>query len=163
MKIKNIAILIVLMLKLFTLHAHINDDTNVSKQSFKDRLRFFMGAGGQISGPYSNLSLHPQIGYQLNPKLITGIGLNWQYFPNKTSYANLYGGNIFARYLIKPKLFSQLEFQNLYYNHQWQQYGMIGIGTIPQRGVCITAYYLFLYPSNSIYKSPYVIRFGVFF
>jgi hypothetical protein len=163
MKIKNIVILIVLMLKLFTLHAHIHSDSDSTKQSFKDRLRFFMGAGGQIGGPYSNFSLHPQVGYQITPKLTTGIGANWQYFPYLTSYSNIYGANAFARYLIRPSVFSQLEFQELNYINQWQQYAMLGLGTIQNRGVYIAAYYLLLYPSNNLYKAPYFIRFGISF
>ena len=163
MKIKNIVILIVLMLKLFTLHAHIHSDTDSTKHSFKDRLRFFMGAGGQIGGPYSHFSIHPQVGYQITPKFTTGIGVNWQYFPYLTRNSSIYGGNAFARYLIRPSVFTQLEFQELNFNNQWQEYAMVGLGTIQNRGVYIAAYYLLLYPSNNLYRAPYFIRFGMCF
>ena len=163
MKIKNIVILIVLCFKLFTLHAHILSDTDASKQSFKDRLRFFMGVGAQFGGQGSYFNLQPQLGYQIKPKWIAGLGLNWQYYQYSGAKTSIIGGNVFTRYAWHPKAYTQFEFQELNYFNKWHSYAMIGAGIIPSKGFYLSAYYLLLYPKDNIYRAPYIIRFGVFF
>lgn len=147
------------------LHAQRNQDENDSN-SFRKKISFNI-SGGFNFGSVTNINVSPQIGYRITPKLISGIGLNLQYFNfvgSPQAYF-LYGGNAFTRYHINPRLFIQGEYQVLNFQENWTEYVLAGGGYVDPAGIYISAYYIVQQPSTgSIYgTAPYVIRAGIFF
>jgi hypothetical protein len=141
---------------------------DLSKLSFKQRLVYNIG-GGLFFGTITNVNLLPQVGYRITPRLTSGIGGNFMYYRDNRYTGNnefiVYGGNVFTRYAVSQEFFLQAEDQVLVYNYNSVpgNYGLIGGGYRPGKGVYISAYYLLFYPPDNIYGAPYLIRFGFIF
>jgi hypothetical protein len=170
MNLKNILFFCIFLYTApFALPQNQNDDTekeDLSKLTFRQRLVYNIG-GGVTFGTITNVNLLPQIGYRITPRLISGIGGNFQYYRDNRFTGNnefiVYGGNAFSRFFITPNLFAQAEYQALVYNNTLGNYAMIGGGFMPDSHFFISAYYLLLYPTNNIYGVPYVLRVGFAF
>lgn len=141
----------------------------LSQKSFKQRLRFNIN-GGLVFGTITNINIQPQLGYQLTPRFIPGIGGNFMYYRDNRYTGNnqlvVYGANAFGRYMISPYIFGQVEIQALQtsYSVAPGYYGLVGGGYTPGGGFYLSAYYLFLYPTgNNIYGLPYLFRVGYMF
>lgn len=178
MKFKNILFFSLLICSPVLIYAQNPTESNTQNQkdsgsdfsrlSFKQRLTFNLGGGFMLGNTQSNINILPQLGYRVTERFTTGLGGNFQYYKNtffSTEPFLIYGGNVFARYTITQNFFAQGEYQLLNFDRNWGEYGLIGGGYIPSRGLYISAYYLLLYPSgnNNIYGAPYVIRGGFIF
>ena len=76
--------------------------------SFKDRI-FFGGNFGLTFGNTTSIIINPVAGYRLTPRLSPGIGLRYEYFksnyPGYVPYdTHIYGGSLFARYMLIKNL-----------------------------------------------------------
>jgi len=71
------------------------------------------------SGAFVNLS--PQVGYKITEKFSAGLGITYMYISDKRYVPpikiNIYGGNIFSRYLFTEFLFAYAEYEPL--NGNW--------------------------------------------
>ena len=72
--------------------------------------------GGYINlsfGNYSVIGIEPMVGYRLTPKLSSGVKVRYDYIRDsryaETRTTSTYGGSFFARYLVTPKFYAQVE------------------------------------------------------
>ena len=80
--------------------------------NFKDRL-YFGGNVGAWFGPTTYINASPLVGCKINKEFSIGAGIVYNYFSQTNSYgrkftSTVYGGNIFARYLIFENAFAQV-------------------------------------------------------
>lgn len=100
-----------------------NEDANLHKEnSFKSHL-FFGGGFGLQFGSVTLIELSPLVGYKVTPKLGIGVSPTYKYYSYNNSYYsssrlenNIYGGSIFARYMIFENIFAHAEYESLFYN-----------------------------------------------
>lgn len=176
MKVKNALIFLVFFCTITAISAQNTgkerrkaERDSLYKQPFHKRLTFSIG-GGLAFGSVTNISVQPQVGYRITPRLTAGVGGNYQYF--KFDMINppvqIYGGNTFVRFQPHPQFFTQAEYQLLNYKYVtatgWNDYAMIGAGYMPGGGFFISAYYILKYPANNnIYNRPFMVRVGYMF
>ena len=125
---KNVIAVIVLSL-LFVARAYCQDfdppkpEPEKTKEPFWSSSRIYGGGGVGLwfssAGAYVNLN--PHVGYKITEKFSIGIGATYMYISDRR-YAppinlNVYGGNIFSRYLINNFLFAHAEYEPL--NGNW--------------------------------------------
>lgn len=134
-------------------------------------------------GLYLNVS--PTVGYIITEGLVAGVGASYTYSktenpnPNGDDWtSNTYGGNLFARYVVKEPVFIMVQYE--FMTTQWsdlpdrQNYDtfLAGGGIIQPMGkggaFVLSVLYNFNYDSTTIgengpYTSPYVITAGVMF
>ena len=96
--------------------------TKKEKSSFPDMDKMFFGGGGGVwfdtRGAYLNLA--PYVGYKITEKFSAGLGVTYMYVSDKRykppHTINIYGGNIFSRYLLTDYIFAHAEYEPLYGN-----------------------------------------------
>lgn len=157
---------------------------NINKPDFWENVRFGGNLGLQFGNP-TYVLLSPSIAYIppaeiLDEKLMLGLGVTYIY--SKVKYAdvqyvsNIYGGRVFARYLVTDNLFAYTEYESLnapnYLNDNsqrtWVNSFFVGGGYLQniggRGGFSVTVLYNLAWtPNNLIYSSPWNIRFGVMF
>ena len=85
------------------------------KEKTKEPLKNKMYLGGTLGlsfGTTTSILIEPMVGFKLNPKLSTGIGVGYRYGRNNNAnyeYHN-YLARIFARYIIIPKIYAHVEY-----------------------------------------------------
>ena len=150
------------------------------KERFWDRVRFGGNLGLQFGNP-TNVLISPSIGYipkhkYLNDKLMLGLGVTYMYYRYKLTggnlEANIYGGRMFARYLLTNAIFIYVENELLnavdYYRsgeRRWINSLFVGGGyliSFSQRGGIMISilYNLSWTPIHPIYASPWNVRIG---
>lgn len=155
------------------------EDGNLQKKSdFKSHL-FYGGGFGLQFGSVTLIELSPLIGYKVTPKLGIGLSPTYKYYSYKNSYYsssrlenNVYGGSIFARYMIFENIFAHAEYESLFYNIKvtgyptdMRQYNsvLVGGGYRQQIGSNAAMNLMVLWNLNDTPDSPYtnpVIRVG---
>ena len=89
-----------------------NQPAEKSKKSFKNNI-FYGGYLNLSFGSYTVIGIEPMIGYKLTPKLSAGLKVQYNYIEDdryaKSYTTSTYGGSIFARYLVTPKFYAQVE------------------------------------------------------
>jgi len=162
----------------------LNRLENGAESNFWDNVRFGGNLGLQFGNP-TYVLLSPSIAYIppaeiLDEKLMLGLGVTYIY--SKVKYAdvnyvsNIYGGRLFARYLVTDNLFAYTEYESLnapnYINDNsqrtWVNSFFVGGGYLQsvggRGGFSVTVLYNLAWtPNNLIYSSPWNIRFGVMF
>jgi len=90
-----------------------NDPTQ--KESFADKIFVGGGLGAQF-GDITSIELSPVVGYKLTERFHTGVGFTYRYFEDtRFNYStNIYGGNLFGRFLITENIFAHAEYEALY-------------------------------------------------
>lgn len=154
-------------------------DVDFSQLPFKDRLRIG-GSFGLSFGTVTNVNLSPMIGYELNPKLVGGVGATLMYFRYRYYDINAayYGGRAFLMYNVIPiiNIIGEFETMNVvgsYQKRQWIGSPLLGasysqpIGGRFIKQVHFTALYNLNYNNQidqysgqnlSPYGSPFVFR-----
>ncbi len=153
---------------LYSQRSNQEENDELRKLPFKDRLTYYLGGGLNFGNNFSSISLQPQVGYKVTTKLTVGVGINFQYTKYFGSVYQIYGGNVFARYFITKNFFGQAQYEMLNYQYQtfqsWNDYLLLGGGYYSGKGLFISGYYLLKYPANNnIYGGPYVLRIGFMF
>jgi hypothetical protein len=156
-----------------------NDEGKFRPESdFKSRL-FYGGGFGLQFGSVTLIEVSPLVGYKVTPKLGIGLSPTYKYYSYRytnTSSSrietNVYGGSIFARYLIFENIFAHAEYETLFYNikvpgylTEMRQYNsvLVGGGYRQQIGANAAMNLLVLWNLNDTPDSPYtnpVIRIG---
>ena len=127
--------------------------------------------GGYMSltvGSYTRIGLYPMIGYKITPKLSGGLKIGYEYVSDNRYSSNYktsnYGGSIFARYRVIPRLYAHVEYEQINYelynfdgtsNREWVPFLYVGGGYSQPigRNVWLTAQVLFDVLQNE--RSPY--------
>ena len=90
-------------------------DTLPPKKKF-DRSKIYAGGNiGLLFGTITVVDIYPIIGYRLTKDLSAGFGVTYQYFSdnryNPNFSTSIYGGSVFARYVIVENLFAHSEYE----------------------------------------------------
>ena len=127
--------------------------------------------GGYMSltvGSYTRIGVYPLLGYKFTPKLSGGLKIGYEYVSDKrytdTYTSSNYGGSIFARYRIIPRLYVHIEYEQFSYelynfdgtsNREWIPFLYLGGGYSQPIGknVWLTAQVLFDVLQDE--RSPY--------
>lgn len=135
--------------------------------------RTFTGGGFGLSfGNITVINLSPQLGYRVTEKFSVGVGATYIYYNN--SYyrfsTNMYGGRVFARYLVWKGLFVHAEDEMLnlqaydqFNSRVWVNSAMLGAGYQQSLGGNSSIYIMGLFNFTQSKYSPYsnpIIRFG---
>lgn len=167
-----IGILLTFVLSL-SIHAQINTDNlterKENKASFKSKL-FFGGSFGLQFGNTTLVELSPLIGYNITPKFGVGISPTYKYYSVKNYYTlgkmetNVWGGSIFARYMVFRNVFAHAEYEPLFYKttapgyettrEQFNSF-LVGGGFQQSIGRNAGLYVMVLWNLNDTYNSPY--------
>ena len=148
------------------------------ERDFKSHL-FYGGGFGLQFGSVTLIELSPLVGYKVTPKLGIGLSPTYKYYSYKNSYNsssrlenNVYGGSIFARYMIFENIFAHTEYESLFYNIKvsgyptdMRQYNsvLVGGGYRQQIGANAAMNLMVLWNLNDTPDSPYtnpIIRIG---
>lgn len=173
--------IITLLLSFKTLNAQINDREIGSlgnESNLKSRLFYGGGFGLQV-GNVTLIELSPLIGYKATPKFGIGISPSYKYYRIKNYYSqsvnletNVFGGSVFARYMIIESIFAHAEYETLYYKTKvpgspidLKQYNsvLVGGGYRQMIGENAAMNLMVLWNLNDTPDSPYsnpVIRIG---
>ena len=127
--------------------------------------------GGYMSltvGSYTRIGVYPLIGYKFTPKLSGGLKIGYEYVSDNryasTYTSSNYGGSIFARYRIIPRLYFHVEYEQFSYelynsdgtsSREWIPFLYLGGGYSQPlgRNVWLTAQVLFDVLQDE--RSPY--------
>ena len=127
--------------------------------------------GGYMSltvGSYTRIGVYPLLGYKFTPKLSGGLKIGYEYVRDNryasTYESSNYGGSIFARYRLIPRLYLHVEYEQFSYelynfdgtsNREWVPFFYVGGGYSQPLGrhVWLTAQVLFDVLQDE--RSPY--------
>ncbi len=169
---------LVFLANIKTVEGQTGDNKNRSEGNFGSHL-FFGGTFGLQFGSVTLIELSPLVGYKVTPKLGIGVSPTFKYYTYQYSSAshakvenNIYGGSIFARYLILENIFAHVEYESLIYNMKIPGYPkdmrqfnsfLVGGGYRQQIGGNAAMNLMVLWNLNDTYDSPYtnpIIRIG---
>ena len=141
---------------------------------FKDRL-YVGGDLGLSFGSITFININPIVGYRFDKKWSAGIGAKYIYYRERFpeynwEYSNsMYGGSVFARYLIGKSFLAQAEFETLnaevrpflstVWTRKWVPIGLVGAGYrqgIGNTYLQILLLYDVIDDRNSPYRSEYL-------
>lgn len=107
-------VLSALLSPLHTMASGQDDEKPVKEREFKDRI-FFGGGLGLQFGTITAINVSPLVGYRITEKLSAGLSGTYQYYHNRQfdMSTDIYGGGLFARYLITRMLFVHAEYEAL--------------------------------------------------
>ena len=131
--------------------------------------RVYVGGYATLTvGSYTRIGLYPLIGYKIKPKLSAGLKFGYEYVSDRrwsTNYqTSNYGGSVFARYRVIPRLYAHVEYEMINYelynfdgtsNREWVPFFYVGGGYSQPIGrhVWLTAQVLFDVLQDE--RSPY--------
>jgi hypothetical protein len=172
----KILIFLILTLPLCPLKVFSQDGGAVKDLPFTERI-FFGGNFGLQFGTITFIDISPLVGYLLTDRLSAGTGITYMYYREKFAgfqefSTSIYGGRLFARYLILKNLFAHTEYEVL--NLEAFDLGrrvnvtsvLVGGGYRQQLGGNVYLNLLALWNINETAYSPYrnpIIRMGVAF
>ena len=114
-----ITLLIVIQLKFSFSQEFVQSEKtspNNKKHGFDTKRLFFGGGLGLQLGTETIIDLSPQVGYRFTDKFNLGIGisyLNYSYNQVPKFSTSIYGGNIFASYVLLENVFLRAEYELL--------------------------------------------------
>ncbi|MCK6620247.1 MAG: hypothetical protein HUU32_19680 [Calditrichaceae bacterium] len=144
---------------------------------------YYGGTVGLTFGDYFSIRVTPWVGYKLTPKFSVGGKIGYEYIEDKRYEEKLtshnYGGSIFTRYHLNPRIYAHGEFayisykykiSNLETDREWVPFILLGAGLVQPLGgrsaLIIEVLVDVLQDSNSPYEdwNPFVsIGIGVGF
>jgi hypothetical protein len=136
---------------------------------------YFGGTVGFSFGDYFRISLMPWVGYKIAPKLSLGAKVGYEYIEDKRYAEKVtshnYGGSLFTRYRIHPRVYAHAEFAEISYKYntsnfesdrQWVPFIWLGGGLLqpmgPRTSLIVEVLFDVLRDDNSPYEdwSPYI-------
>jgi len=144
---------------------------------------YYGGTVGLTFGDYFSIRVTPWVGYKVTPKFSIGGKIGYEYIEDKRYEekltSNNYGGSVFTRYLLHPRIYLHGEFAYISYKYkisnveterQWVPFILLGGGLVQPLGgrsaLIIEVLVDVLQDSNSPYEdwNPFVsIGIGVGF
>lgn len=146
------------------------------KRTLSDKV-FFGGGIGLQFGSYTGIEVAPVVGYKPVNNLYTGIRFSYQYIGGSSvSFSqNVWGGSLFAQYVLFDRLIAHAEYESLYVKTDWDYFPsekfwantpLIGGGLYQKIGERSAMVLLALFDVrgdvNSIYSNP-IIRISFIF
>ncbi|EON75432.1 hypothetical protein ADIS_4136 [Lunatimonas lonarensis] len=143
--------------------------------------------GGNLSlqfGTITFIDVSPLAGVMVTEKYSAGVGATYQYFNDRffNFSSNIYGGRIFNRYNVLPRIFAHAEYETLnvevanrvpntndvVFTRDWVPGFLVGAGYFSpfgnRGGMNFMVLYNLLHDNiRSPYNEPYVIRVGFVF
>ena len=161
--------LLILCLSLQTFGQKTDNSNSLTELPFKDRL-YTGGDLGLSLGNLTFVNVNPILGYMLDEQLSAGFGLKYIYYRERYpeynwEYSNsMYGGSLFARYLIGESFIAHAELETMNaevrpflsttLTRKWVPVGFLGAGY--RQGIGNTyAQILVLYDAINDRDSPY--------
>lgn len=88
-----------------------------TEKNFREKIYFGGNFGLQI-GTIIQIEISPRIGYRFTERFSSGVGIMYQYYkdrrpPPNNFRTNIYGGNVFASYIIYENIFAHTEYELL--------------------------------------------------
>jgi hypothetical protein len=137
--------------------------------STKPPLRERLYYGGSVIvtfGDVTRIGVYPMVAYKFTPKLSLGVevGYEWLDYDDFDQTANNYGGSVFARYRIVPRLYAHAEYQMVNYEiftspvtseREWIPYLLLGGGYAQPMGRNAWSYVEVLFDVLNDSHSPY--------
>ncbi len=136
-----------------------------TKPPLRDRIYY----GGSIIvsfGDVTRIGMYPMIAYKFTPKLSLGAEVGYEYlkFDDFDQSGNNYGGSVFARYRIVPRLYAHAEYQMINYEiftstttsqRDWVPFLLVGGGFAQPMGRNAWSYVEVLFDVLNDNQSPY--------
>lgn len=165
-----------------------DDERDVRDMSARERIVFGGYLGLQIGNLITSVNISPTLGYLLTNRLTAGIGGTYQYYRDRgwgtsadfTSSTHIYGGSVYARYLIFRQFFAHVEYEALNLDSQigfspatganpndsryWEYNYFAGGGYRTPLGPKVFLNLMILYnfnDSSAVYYQNPIFRFGV--
>lgn len=129
---------------------------------------FYGGTLGLSFGDYFRLAVTPMVGYKLSPRVSLGLKVQYEYtvdsrYAQEVTSHN-YGGSVFARYRIHPKVYVHAEFAEMSYKYasgnftserQWVPFILLGGGFVQPVSASTALFVEVLFDVLQDDKSPY--------
>jgi len=140
------------------------------KQKAKKNNVYYGGTIGLSFGDYFRINVAPMVGVRLNPKASVGFKVAYEYIKDKrydpALTASNYGGSVFTRYRLIPKLYAHAEFAYMSYKYKlsdfetdrtWVPFLLLGGGFVqpisPKASLIVEVLFDVLQDSNSPYEN----------
>ena len=117
------------------------EKTKKQKAPSNQKRVYFGGNIGFSFGSYTRIGIYPLVGFKITPKLSLGLKIGYEYLKyNNSVYeysTSNYGGSVFARYRIIPRLYVHVEYEATNYGlldinsdvyRQWVNFLYLGGG-----------------------------------
>jgi hypothetical protein len=122
MKIKYF-ITFMLVLGLTPLYGLQADSAKIRSAAKKEPSKvYYGGTVGLNFGSYFRISVTPLVGYKVHPKASIGVKVGYEYIEDKRYDQKLtasnYGGSVFTRYLVHPRVYAHAEFAYISYKYR---------------------------------------------
>jgi hypothetical protein len=129
--------------------------------------RVYYGGTVLVSfGDVTRIGIYPMIAYKFTPKLSLGaeVGYEWLKYDNFDETANNYGGSVFTRYRLIPRLYAHAEYQMVNYEiftstttseRDWVPFLLLGGGFSQPMGKNAWSYIEVLFDVLNDDNSPY--------
>ncbi|HXV14700.1 MAG TPA: hypothetical protein VEC56_10900 [Candidatus Krumholzibacteria bacterium] len=139
--------------------------TTATKRPLRERV--YYGGSVLVSfGDVTRIGVYPMIAYKFTPKLSLGaeVGYEWLKFDDFDQSASNYGGSVFARYRIVPRLYAHAEYQMVNYeiftspttsDRDWVPFLLVGGGFSQPMGRNAWTYVEVLFDVLNDNGSPY--------
>ncbi|HEX6792181.1 MAG TPA: hypothetical protein VF247_12790 [Candidatus Krumholzibacteria bacterium] len=88
-----------------------------SKPPLRDRIYFGGSVVFNMGGDVSTIGVYPMIGYKIRPKWSVGLEAGYEHvtFDDFDQSADNYGGSLFTRYRLIPRMYLHAEYQMINY------------------------------------------------
>ncbi len=129
---------------------------------------YYGGTLGLSFGDYFRISIEPYVGYKVSPKFSLGGKIRYEYIEDKRYSEKLtssnYGGSVFTRYHLVPRVYAHGEFAYMSYNYQtsnleserqWVPFLFLGGGLVQRAGARTSLFVEVLFDVLQDDKSPY--------
>jgi hypothetical protein len=125
---------------------------------------YYGGTVGVSFGDYTRFSIVPFVGYKLTPRLHVGGKVGYEYIDGDNYSSSNYGGSLFSRLLVSPRLYAHGEFAYFSYKYNasgletdrfWVPFLYVGGGLIQPMGRNASAYVEVLFDVLQDEDSPY--------
>ncbi|MBT3301829.1 MAG: hypothetical protein HOD63_05805 [Bacteroidetes bacterium] len=185
-KISIFAVLIAIGFFAFAQDDFYRSDRDEEEPSFKDRIHLGGGAGVQF-GNRTVIEISPKLAIEITDKLYVGLGVSYSYYKINLDriygsgglyQTSIYGGSVFANYLLLKNVFAHAEYEALnfeQYDNLAQEFNRRWIGSFLVGGgyrqyfnneksyLQVMLLYNLNFQPNSPYSSPLVPRVQIYF
>jgi len=125
---------------------------------------YYGGTVGMSFGDYTRVSIVPFVGYKLKPRVHVGGKVGYEYIDGDGYTSHNYGGSLFSRLLVSPRLYAHGEFAYFSYKYSasgletdrfWVPFLYLGGGLVQPMGRNASAYVEVLFDVLQDDQSPY--------
>jgi hypothetical protein len=137
-----------------------------SKPPLRDRIYFGGSVVFSMGGDVSTIGVYPMVAYKLRPKWSVGLEAGYEHvsYDDIDQSADNYGGSLFTRYRILPRMYAHAEYQMINYevftspvtsDREWVPFLLLGGGLSTMIAPRTWAYAELLFDVLRDNNSPY--------